>query len=132
MVPKKGGSLRPIINLKALNCYVITLHFKLETIQNLKDVLHQGDFMRLDLKDAYQTVPVYKSWKYLRFMWKGKAYEFTTLPFRLVPAPLILLTKLLKPVLRQIGVRMYDLPRQHSDHGDLPRRKIQEPPHGSP
>ena len=110
VVPKKGGSWRPIINLKNLNSYVVTPHFKMETVQNLKDVLHQGDFMaKLDLKDAYQTVPVNETdRKYLRFLWKGKVFEFTTLPFGLAPAPLIF-TKLLRPVasfLRSMGIRI--------------------------
>ena len=60
----------------------------------------------LDLND---TVPVHISGcKYLRFMWKGKMFEFTSLPFRLAPAPLIF-TKLLRPVvafLRWMGIRI--------------------------
>ena len=99
-VPKKGGGWRPVINLKSLNSYLVqTPHFKMETIQSLKDVLHQGDFMvKMDLKDAYLTVPVHQDdHRYLRFMWKGKAFEFTTLPFGLAPAPFFF-TKLLKPV----------------------------------
>ena len=110
VVPKKGGKWRPIINLRTLNSYVKTPHFKMETIHNLKDVLRQGDFMvRLDLKDAYLTVPVHKSdRKYLRFMWKGKVFEFTSLPFGLAPAPFVF-TKLLRPVaafLRSMGIRI--------------------------
>ena len=110
VTPKKGGSWRPIINLRSLNCYVITPHFKMETIQNLKDVLRQGDFMaKIDLKDAYQAVPIHEpDRKYLRFVWKGETFEFSTLPFGLASAPLVF-TKLLKPVvafLRQMGIRI--------------------------
>ena len=110
-VPKKGGGWRPVINLKSLNSYLVrTPHFKMETIQSLKDVLRQGDFMvKLDLKDAYLTVPVHQDdHRYLRFMWKGKAFEFTTLPFGLAPAPFFF-TKLLRPVvsfLRLRGIRL--------------------------
>ena len=110
VTPKKGGSWRPIINLRSLNRYVITPHFKMETIQNLKDVLRQGDFMaKIDLKDAYQAVPIHEpDRKYLRFVWKGETFEFSTLPFGLASAPLVF-TKLLKPVvafLRQMGIRI--------------------------
>ena len=110
VVPKKDGGWRPIINLKSLNSYLFTPHFKLESIQSLKDVLLQNDFMvKVDLKDAYLTVPMHHSaYKYLRFTWKGKCYEFTSLPFGLAPAPLIF-TKLLKPIasfLRSQGVRL--------------------------
>jgi hypothetical protein len=53
VVPKKDGGWRPIINLKSLNSYLFTPHFKLESIQSLKDVLLQNDFMvKVDLKDA--------------------------------------------------------------------------------
>ena len=99
VVPKKDGGWRLIINLKSLNSYLFTPHFKLESIQSLKDVLLQNDFMvKVDLKDAYLTVPMHHSaYKYLRFTWKGKCYEFTSLPFGLAPAPLIF-TKLLKPI----------------------------------
>ena len=100
-----------MINLKSLNSYLVrTPHFKMETIQSLKDVLRQGDFMvKLDLKDAYLTVPVHQDdHRYLRFMWKGKAFEFTTLPFGLAPASFFF-AKLLKPVvsfLRLRGIRL--------------------------
>ena len=110
VVPKKDGGWRPIINLKILNSYLHTPHFKLESIQNLKDVLLQNDYMaKVDLKDVYLTVPMHHTaYKYLRFTWKGKCYEFTSLPFGFAPAPLIF-TKLLKPIvsfLRSQGVRL--------------------------
>ena len=50
----------------------------------------------------------HSAYKYLRFTWKGKCYEFTSLPFGLAPTPLIF-TKLMKPIasfLRSQGVRL--------------------------
>ncbi len=44
-VPKKDGGTRPIINLKALNLFVHKVHFKMEGIHMLKDVLKKGDWM---------------------------------------------------------------------------------------
>lgn len=39
LVPKKSGGMRPIINLKPLNNFVETIHFKMETLQTaLKEV----------------------------------------------------------------------------------------------
>lgn len=110
VVPKKGGNWHPIIHLKGLNHYVVTPHFKMETIQNLKDVLQRADFMvKLNLKDAYQMVPVHRTHhRYLRFVWKGAVFEFTSLQFGLASAPCTF-TKLLKPVathLRQFGIRI--------------------------
>ena len=50
---------RPIINLKKLNEFIPHLHFKMEGIHMLKDLLRQGDFMaKIDLKDAYFAVPI--------------------------------------------------------------------------
>ena len=50
---------------------------------------------KIDLKDAYLTVPIArKHWKYLRFTWKGKRFQFSSLPFGLART----FTKLLRPV----------------------------------
>jgi hypothetical protein len=51
LVLKKDGSQRPVINLKKLNEYVQTEHFKIEGIHVLKDLLKAGDFMvKIDLR----------------------------------------------------------------------------------
>jgi len=82
----------------------------MENVSLLKDVIFQGDYLvKLDLKDAYLTVPINnQDWKFLRFTWKGIAYEFTVLPFGLATAPCVF-TKLLHPVvasLRRQGIRL--------------------------
>ena len=110
VVPKKDGGWRPIINLKELNRYVISPHFKMENISNLKDVILPRDWMcKIDLKDAYLSVPMHRSnWKFLRFSWKEEYYQFQTLPFGLTSAPYVF-TKLLRPVaalFRQEGLRI--------------------------
>ena len=57
LVLKKGGDLRPVIDLSALNQFVINEHFQMENILCLKQILNQNDFLiKLDLKDAYLTV----------------------------------------------------------------------------
>lgn len=67
------------------------------------------DLVKIDLKDAYFTVPVWKNHqKFLRFVWKETMYEFACLPFGLASAPRVF-TKLMKPVvglLRQLGIRL--------------------------
>lgn len=45
LVPKKDGGQRPVINLKALNQFVQTQHFKMEGIHTLKDILKPGDWL---------------------------------------------------------------------------------------
>ena len=110
LVPKKDGGQRPVINLKALNSFILPQHFKMEGIHTLKELMKPGDwFAKLDLKDAYFTIPMHSSQrKYLRFVLQGKTYEFKCLPFGLSSAPWVF-TKTLKPVaalLREMGVRM--------------------------
>ena len=109
-VPKSSGKVWLILNLKSLNMFLEYEHFKMEDIQCIKDLLSRNDFMcKLDLKDAYLTVPIHPfHWRFLRFHWQGKVYEYTVLPFGLVTAPRLFM-KLLKPVLanlRAAGVRL--------------------------
>lgn len=57
VVPKKNGSVRPVVNLRLLNKFIQKRHFKLEGVGMLKDLLQAGDWMvSIDLKDAYQLV----------------------------------------------------------------------------
>ena len=82
----------------------------MEDLSHLPSVLRRGDFMcKIDLKDAYQTIPIAKKSRiYLRFLWRGEIYQFTCLPFGLRSSPRIF-TKVLKPLLvylRALGVRL--------------------------
>ena len=110
LVPKKGGSMRPVIDLSSLNKFIVNEHFQMENFSCLKSLLLPGDFMtNIDLKDAYLSVPVHESSrKFLRFIWKGTCYQFKALPFGLCSAPRIF-TKVLKPVaafLRRKAIRV--------------------------
>ena len=110
IIPKATGGFRPIINLKRLNQFLILRHFKMENINSLRHLIVKGDWMvKLDLKDAYLTVPVFEGHqKYLQFLWEGKVYQFVCLPFGLASAPWAF-TKFLKPVvafLRSLGCRL--------------------------
>ena len=64
---------------------------------------------KLDLKDAYLTIPVHPTHQqFLRFQWQQKVYQYTALPFGLASAPRVF-TKLMKPALaclRSRGVRL--------------------------
>ena len=110
VVPKKDGGWRPIINLRKLNAFLSVSHFKMESINSVKDVIQENDYMgKIDLKDAYLTVPVWeKHRKYLKFAWGGQCYQFKSLTFGLATAPRTF-TKLLRPVaveMRRKGVRL--------------------------
>ena len=110
LVPKKEGGQRPVINLKKLNEYVCTEHFKMEGIHLLKDLLRNKDWMvKVDMKDAYFIIPIHKqNREFLKFTFRDKCYRFNCLPFGLACAPWVF-TKILKPVaaqLRELGVRL--------------------------
>ena len=111
LVPKTDGRMRPVVNLKALNFWVHPQHFKMEGIHTLRDIVAQDEWLaKLDLKDAYFTVPIHRDhWKFLHFVVDQVHYQFTCLPFGLSCAPWAF-TKVLKPVaafLRSVGVRLF-------------------------
>ena len=102
--------MRPVVNLKGLNEYIVPHHFKMEGIYTLKDLLKIGDWMtKVDRKDAYFMIPVHDSNRPLhRFIARGCHYQFTCLSFGLLCAPWVF-TKTLKPVavmLRELGIRL--------------------------
>ena len=108
-VPKGDGSWRPIIDLRELNQFITPHHFKMEGIRAMKGLIRKNDWMaKLDLKDAYLSVPIYPPHRnYLSFQWQKKIWEFKSLPFGLRSAPHAF-TKLLKPVvalLRKLVIR---------------------------
>uniref|UniRef100_A0A914XPV2 Reverse transcriptase domain-containing protein n=1 Tax=Panagrolaimus superbus TaxID=310955 RepID=A0A914XPV2_9BILA len=98
-VPKKDGGMRPVINLRGLNEFMVTPHFKMESLLLLKDLIGKDYYMvKLDLKDAYFGIPIAPEHRsYLAFKVFGKIYQFKALPFGLAPAPSVY-TRVIKPV----------------------------------
>ena len=78
----KNGQMKPAINLKCLNQWVATEHFKMEGTSTFHDLLRPRDWMvKVDLKVTYFTVPIHPNHqKNLRFTVKGVDYQFTCLP----------------------------------------------------
>ena len=110
VIPKKSGGHRPIINLKPLNKFVHAPHFKMENLDTVRFTIRQVDWCaKIDLKDAYLTVPIWKGHrKFLQFLWKGRTFQFTCLPFGLSASPWVF-TKVLRVAaahLRKNGIRM--------------------------
>jgi len=66
LVEKKEGGQRPVINLKSLNTFVRTEHFKMEGLHILPDLIQAGNWMiKLDLKDAYLQIPIHQECRHL-------------------------------------------------------------------
>lgn len=109
LVPKPNGEFRPIINLRSLNEFVHYQKFKQETFPFVLELVQPNDFFTsLDLKKAYWSIPIDKQYfKYLKFEWRNKLYNFVCLCFGLSSAPYCF-TKVLKPVyafFRKMGIR---------------------------
>lgn len=99
LIPKSDGKYRFILNLKMLNKFVDTLHFKMEDYRTATKLMSPLCYMAsIDLKDAYFLINMHdSSKKYLRFKFERQTFEFNCLPFGLSSGPYIF-TKLLKPV----------------------------------
>ena len=101
VIPKKD---RSIFNLKYLNEYVEYHHFKMDTIKDAIPLIKpECTFFSIDLKDAYYSIPIHHSCrKYLRFIWRGKHYQYAALPQGLIPSSPRVFTKVLKPVFAEL------------------------------
>lgn len=99
LVHKKGGQMRPVINLKKLKEWVEPKHFKMEGMGTLRELLRVNDWMvKVDLKDAYFAIPIHTDHQpYLRFIVGQEHYQFTCLLFGLSCAPWVF-TKVMKPI----------------------------------
>ena len=99
LVPKKNGKLRLIIDLSALNHFVHTQIFKMETQRKVKDAVQLNDWaFSLDLTDACLHIPIHhRSRKFLRFTLRGQVYQFKALPFGLSTSPFVF-TRLMKVI----------------------------------
>lgn len=99
LVPKPDGTSRLVLNLKNLNKFIDTQHFKLEDYRLACKLVSPNCFMgKIDLTDAYYMIPIEKNFrKYLRFIFEDNLYEFNCLPFGLNSAPYVF-TKVMKPV----------------------------------
>ena len=79
---KKDATYRTILNLKKSNAYCTTEHCKMESIKNIINMLKPGTFLAsIDIKDVFYSALIFPGHrKYLRFIWKEKAYQFSAMP----------------------------------------------------
>ncbi|KAL0201659.1 hypothetical protein M9458_004846, partial [Cirrhinus mrigala] len=89
IVPKKDGGLLPILDLRLLNRSVMRLKFKMLTFNHVVSQIRSEDwFVTIDLKDAYFHVSILPHHrKFLRFAFRGEAYQYRVLPFGLALSP---------------------------------------------
>ncbi|XP_041931407.1 LOW QUALITY PROTEIN: uncharacterized protein LOC121695003 [Alosa sapidissima] len=110
LVPKKGGGLHPILDLRALNRYLRKYRFRMLINDALMRFVRPGDwFTSVDLTDAFLHVPIYPPHrKFLRFAFRGVAYEWLALPFGLALSPRVFIkvTKAAIAPLREKGLRL--------------------------
>ncbi|KAL0186640.1 hypothetical protein M9458_018310, partial [Cirrhinus mrigala] len=112
IVPKKGGGLRPILDLRVLNRALLKLPFKMLTLKHILTCVRVQDwFVAVDLKDAYFHVSILPRHRpFLRFAFEGRAYQYMVLPFGLSLSPRVF-TKVAEAALsplREMGIRILD------------------------
>ncbi|KAI2655623.1 Transposon Ty3-G Gag-Pol polyprotein [Labeo rohita] len=110
IVPKKGGGLRPILDLRVLNRALLKLPFKMLTLKHILTCVRVQDwFVAIDLKDAYFHVSILPRHRpFLRFAFEGRAYQYKVLPFGLSLSPRVF-TKVAEAALsplREMGIRI--------------------------
>ena len=83
------GGFRLILNLKKLNEVVEYKKFKMATISTILHLVRLGMFMaKLDIKDAYYSVPIYEYHQsLLKFQYQTSLFKFTALPNGYIEGP---------------------------------------------
>ena len=123
---KPDGSFRLILNLKNINKNLEKQHFKMETIISiLKLVTPNMFFTKIDLKDAYYTIPTLEEHqKYLKFANKGYLNKFTCLPNGYCHGPRKF-TKALKPPLSELRLGKITIAAYLDDCINMHKAKLQ-------
>ena len=87
--PRKNGESHFIMSLKPLNQFITCTMFKMNTPKQKGEVICSGQWIvSLNIKSAYCHTPIpRRHYWFLCFRWKGKVYQFKTLPFSLSTAP---------------------------------------------
>ena len=97
---KADGGFRLILNLKELNKSVEKVKFKMQTLTSILCLVRPNMYLaKLDIKDAYYSIPIYKDHqKLLKFKHRNQIYKFTALPNGYTEGPRKY-TKVMKPPL---------------------------------
>ena len=94
---KDPGKIRILANLKKLNSYVRHIHFKMDTLESVLNMVRPGCYMvSLDLESSFYALNVHPDHrKYLKVICMGKTWVFNKLPMGYAQSPYIF-TKLMK------------------------------------
>ena len=86
---KKDNTNRVILNLKKLNTYVVSRHFKMEHLETALALVDEGCYMAsIDLRHAYYSCPVKsRDRDFLQFKFEGVRYRYRVMPNGLCSAP---------------------------------------------
>ena len=97
---KADGGFRFILNLKKLNQNIEKVKFKMQTLASILCMIRPNMYLaKLDIKDAYYSVPIHSSsQKLLKFKHRNELYQFTALPNGYTEGPRKF-TKIMKPPL---------------------------------
>ncbi|CAJ0926027.1 unnamed protein product [Ranitomeya imitator] len=89
IVPKKNGTVRPILDLKLLNKFVRVRRFRMESLRSVIASMEKGEFLAsIDIQDAYLHIPIFPSrQRFLRFAVQEQHFQFVALPFSFATAP---------------------------------------------
>lgn len=84
-----GWGERAILDMKRLNRHLIYRRFKMQSLQSILESIQEGNFLTfIDLTEAYLHIAILLSqWRFLRFHYVGRHYQYKALPFSLSSAP---------------------------------------------
>ena len=110
-VPKKDGSLRPIIDLSSLNKLLKVPKFKMETLESIsRAILGPMWGCTADVTNAFHSVPL--EWSHhiyfafcIRDKGRVRVFVFQFLPFGLSTAPWAF-TRIIRPIKRYIRIHI--------------------------
>ena len=95
--------MRGHVDLCKPNCCIWYEHFKMEGLHTVQQLIRRNEVItKVDLTDFYMHFLIGKAdRRYMWFMWEGKKFECTSMPFGLASA-LRLATKMMALVIRYL------------------------------
>lgn len=110
LVPKPNNKWRTVIDLSALNSYLIVPHFQMESAKTIWESLQQGEWTTsINLSDAYYHLRIKpRLRKNFNFLFRGVVYRNLVMPFGLPSAPSELneVGKVLKALAISLNLRL--------------------------